>query len=193
MIHRLHFYWLVLIVLAAGCAARQDREVAEPTDDAVQFVGGSAAAVPATPDPVPGEKIDPSRRWALSDRAAVAQLSGTEFGEQEIAEFWARKGWRMTKREELYVAQVAELEAAGALTPISRWSGCPYATVYQTLQRVEVLGTMIDRGHEFILEMDQHDDRLLVGNPRFSRTSGYVEDHAEGHMTDSAKTPAPTD
>lgn len=187
MVHRLRFCILAAAAaLASGCAAQQaDR--AHPDPDNVQFVGGSAAAVPATPDPVFGEKIEPARRWVVSDRIAVEQLSGTEFGEMEITEFWTRKGWRMTKREELYLAQVAELEAAGALTPVSRWSGCPFSTVYQTLQRVEVLGTMIDRGTEFVLEMDQHDDRLLVGTPRFSRTAGYVEDHPEGHVTDSAK------
>lgn len=193
MIHRLYFCWFAPMALAAGCSGQRDRDVVEPADDTVQFVGGSVAAVPATPDPVFGEKIDPSRRWALSDRVAVGQLSGTEFGEQEITEFWTRKGWRMTKREELYLAQVAELEEAGALTPVSRWSGCPYATVYQALQRVDVLGTVIDRGHEFILETDQHDDRLLVGTPRFSRASGYVEDHAEGHVADSSKAPANAD
>jgi hypothetical protein len=193
MIYRLRFCWLAATALAAGCSVRSDRAVVDPDDGAVQFVGGSASAVPATPDPVFGEKIDRSRRWAVSDRDAVEQLSGTQFGEQEIIEFWTRKGWRMTKREELYLAQVAELEAAGALTPVSRWSGCPYATVYQTLQRVDVLGTMIDRGHEFVLEMDQHDDRLIVGTPRFSRTPGYVEDHSEGHVTDAAKAPGHAD
>lgn len=193
MIYRLRFCWLAATALAAGCSGQPDRAVVAPDDGPVQFVGGSAAAVPVVPDPVPGEKIDPSSRWALSDRAAVTQLSGTQFGEQEITEFWTRKGWRMTKREELYLAQVTELEAGGALTPVSRWSGCPYATVYQALQRVEVLGTMIDRGHEFILEMDQHDDRLIVGTPRFSRTTGYVEDHAEGHVTDAANAPMHAD
>ncbi|MBL9101565.1 MAG: hypothetical protein JNL82_11440 [Myxococcales bacterium] len=192
MIYRLCFCWLAA-VLVVGCAPRADRAVAEPDDGSLHFVGGSAAAVSAAPDPIPGEKIDPSRRWSLSDRAAVTELSGTQFGEQEINEFWTRKGWRMTKREELYLAQIAELEAAGAITPVSRWSGCPYATVYQTLQRVGVLGTVIDRGHEFILEMDQDDDQLLVGTPRFSRAPGYVEDHAEGHVTDSRKAPGGAD
>jgi hypothetical protein len=189
MIYRLRLCMFAATVLAAGCAVQADRAPADPDHDSVHFVGGSAAAVPATPDPVLGEKIEPARRWAVSDRVAVEHLSGTQFGEQEINEFWLRKGWRMTKREELYLAQVAELEAAGALTPVSRWSGTPFATVYQTLMRVEVLGTMIDRGHEFILDMDQHDDRLLVGNPRFVRTPGYVEDHPEGHFSDSAKSP----
>lgn len=179
MVRRFRFCWLLPMALATGCTVPYDPPAVDPS--------GVAVAAPAVPDPIPGEKVDASRRWVLSDPAAIEKLSGTEFGEREITEFWVRKGWRTTKREELFLTQVAELQSAGAITPVTRWGGCPYATVYQTLQRVDVLGTAIERGREFMLEMDQHDDRLVIGSPRFSRTDTYFEDHAEGHATDAAK------
>lgn len=136
--------------------------------------------LPSLP-PIPGRHISTDERWRFSDPKAVAELQGTKWGEQEISEFWARKGWRLTRREERYLAEVESLVARGVLTPITRWTSCPYSTVYQTLDRVVVLDVVIERGHEFLLELDDDDDHLKIAEPRFSRTSDYAEDHESGH------------
>ncbi len=67
---------------------------------------------------------------------------------------------------------------------MSRWSTCPYDPVYQTLAPVNILDTPLERGTEFHLNMDENEDEMQVGSPRFRRTSGYQEDHEEGHVSD---------
>jgi hypothetical protein len=47
---------------------------------------------------------------------------------------------------------------------------------------VVILDRPFERGHEFRLNMDENEDELVVGSPRFRRTSGYQEDHEEGHV-----------
>ena len=131
--------------------------------------------------PIPGRRVSTAERWMLTDPKAIGELENTTFGEREITEFWARKGWRLTKREEWYLAEVAALVERGALTPISRWNTCPFPIVYQTLERVSVAGAIIERGHEFVLEFDDDEDHLRIGEPRFARAADYVEDHDGGH------------
>lgn len=129
-----------------------------------------------------GRQIPQEERWFMSEPDAVRDLKGTKFGEMEIKEFWVRKAWRTTPTEERYLAQCAALKAEGAISVVSRWSTTPFDAVYQTLQPVVILDRPFDRGHEFRLNMDENHDELVVGSPRFRRTSGYQEDHEEGHV-----------
>jgi hypothetical protein len=131
-----------------------------------------------------GRQIAPEERWCLTEADAVRDLRGTKFGEMEIKEFWVRKAWRTTPMEERYLAQCAALKAEGAISVVSRWSTTPFDPVYQTLQPVVILDRPLDRGYEFRLDMDENKDELQVGSPRFRRTSGYQEDHEEGHVGD---------
>ncbi len=131
-----------------------------------------------------GRTIPHEERWFLSEPDAVRDLKNTKFGEQEIREFWVRKAWRTTPREERYLAQCAALRKEGAISVVSRWSTCPFDPVYQTLAPVNILDTPMDRGTEFHLHMDENEDELQVGTPRFRRTTGYQEEHEEGHVSD---------
>jgi hypothetical protein len=128
----------------------------------------------------PGRKFDPEHRWDLSDTNAVKRLEGTKFGEQEINEFWTRKGWRLTKHEEHYMATVAELVRQGKVTKVSHWGQTPFDPIYQTLQRINIEGVTIDPQTEFWMEFCENEDELKVGNPRFLRVSAYEEEH-QGH------------
>jgi hypothetical protein len=134
-----------------------------------------------------GRQIPHEERWFLTEPDAVRDLKGTKFGEQEIREFWTRKAWRTTPREERYVAQCAQLKKEGAISVVSRWSTCPFDPVWQTLQPVSILDIAIDRGHEFHLNMDENEDDLTLGTPRFRRVSGYEEEHEEGHVSDHSR------
>lgn len=134
-----------------------------------------------------GRQIPQDERWFLSEPDAVRDLRNTKFGEMEIKEFWTRKAWRTTPREERYIAQVTALKAEGAISVVSRWSTTPFDAVYQTLAPVVILDTPLDRGHEFHLNMDENEDELQFGSPRFRRTSGYQEDHEEGHVGDPSR------
>lgn len=131
-----------------------------------------------------GRQIPYEERWFMSDPQAVADLKNTKFGEMEIREFWTRKAWRTTPREERYLAQCEALKREGAISVISRWSTTPFDPVYQTLAPVNILDMAMDRGTEFHLNMDENEDDLQVGSPRFRRTKGYEEDHEEGHVGD---------
>lgn len=134
-----------------------------------------------------GRQIQRDDRWFVTEPDAVRDLKGTKFGEQEIREFWTRKAWRTTPREERYLAQVEALMKEGAISIVSRWSTCPFDPVYQTLRPVSILDMPLDRGTEFHLNMDENEDEMNVGTPRFRRTSGYEEDHEEGHVSDPSK------
>ncbi|MEZ0230107.1 MAG: hypothetical protein ACAI25_15905 [Planctomycetota bacterium] len=134
-----------------------------------------------------GRQIAKDDRWFLTDVDAARDLKGTKFGEQEIREFWARKGWRTTPREERYIAQTNALLKDGGISVISRWSTCPFAPVFQTIRPVAVLDQAFEKGTEFYLEMNDDEDELKVGSPRFKRTSGYEEEHEEGHVSDPSK------
>lgn len=131
-----------------------------------------------------GRLVPQEERWFMSDPDAVRDLRNTKFGEQEIREFWVRKAWRTTPQEERYLAQTAALKKEGAISVVSRWSTTPFDAVYQTLAPVTVLDRSMDRGTEFHFNMDENHDELDVGTPRFRRTSGYEEDHEEGHVGD---------
>ena len=50
-----------------------------------------------------------------------------------------------------------------------------------------ILDRPMDRGTEFHFNMDENHDELDVGSPRFRRTSGYLEDHEEGHVGDPSE------
>lgn len=134
-----------------------------------------------------GRPVKPDDRWRLSEATAVRDLGGTKFGEQEILEFWQRKGWRTTAVEERYLAQTAALLAEGAISVVSRWSTCPFAPVFQTLRPIHVLDRPITRCTEFYLDMNEDVDELKVGRHRFHRTSGYEEEHDEGHVRDPGR------
>lgn len=129
-----------------------------------------------------GATITSDQRWILSDARSVADLQGTTFGEREITEFWTRKGWRLTRREERYLTDINTLTKAGVVTRVSRWATCPFAPVYQTLKTVNVLGQTIPPFHEFYLDVDAGSDKLELGTPRFKRTGSYSEDHEDGHV-----------
>ncbi len=131
-----------------------------------------------------GRLVPQEERWFMSDPDAVRDLRNTQFGEQEIREFWVRKAWRTTPQEERYLAQTAAMKKEGLISVVSRWSTTPFDAVYQTLQPVVILDRPMDRGTEFHLNMDENHDELDVGSPRFRRTSGYQEDHEEGHVGD---------
>lgn len=131
-----------------------------------------------------GRLVTQEERWFMSDADAVRDLRNTQFGEQEIREFWVRKAWRTTPQEERYLAQTAAMKKEGLISVVSRWSTTPFDAVYQTLQPVVILDRPMDRGTEFHLNMDENHDEMDVGSPRFRRTSGYQEDHEEGHVGD---------
>ncbi|HVY60798.1 MAG TPA: hypothetical protein VHF22_04060, partial [Planctomycetota bacterium] len=134
-----------------------------------------------------GRTISKDERWCLSEEDAIRDLKGTKFGEQEIREFWTLKGWRTTPREERYVAQCEALKKAGAISVASRWSTCPFDPVWQTHEPVTVVDTPIGAGHEFHMTMDENEDKLEVGTPRFRRTRGYEEEHEDGHVSDPSR------
>lgn len=134
-----------------------------------------------------GRQVPYEERWFLSEPGAVRDLKGTKFGEMEIKEFWTRKGWRTTPREERYLAQCAQLKSEGAISIVSRWSTTPFDPVWQTLAPVSILDTPLGRGTEFHLNMSENEDNLQVGSPRFRRVTGYEEDHEEGHVSDPSK------
>lgn len=138
----------------------------------------------------PGRAVSIDERWMLSHPQAAADLRNTEFGEREIREFWTRKGWRLTKREERYLAETQSLVKAGMITATSRWAVCPYTPVYQALQSgVKVMGVPVQRMQEFNFEMCENENEIQLGSPRFKRAKGYEEDHDEGHATDPSKKP----
>jgi hypothetical protein len=112
-------------------------------------------------------------------------LEGTKFGEQEITEFWTRKGWRLTQREEQYFASTEQLYREGKLTIVSRWYQVPYSPVYQTIEPVTLLGVTIPPQTEFWMEPCENADKIFMGSPRFARADGYSEEH-EGHVNEEA-------
>jgi hypothetical protein len=149
-----------------------------------------AAAVPASavaPDIEPGRQVSQGDRWNLTSAQARKDLEGTVFGEQEISEFWTRKGWRLTKKEERYIMEIEVLVKSGSAAPLSRWAQTPFSSVYQALRPLKVMGVMVQRGQEFYLDMNEHEDDLKLGSPRFRRASGYEEAHEDGHHTDPSE------
>ena len=141
----------------------------------------------------PGRKVSEAERWFLSDARARRDLEGTPFGEQEIREFWLRKGWQMTKREEQYQADVKRLLQEGRIEYVSRWAVCPYTPVYRALAQITVMGTNVHRLQEFHFEMCENENELQLGTPRFTRVKTYQEDHEDGHGTEHRKPgPAPS-
>lgn len=145
-----------------------------------------ASDLPATSGPKdePGRIVAEDERWLLSDAQSIKDLRDTAFGEKEIREFWTRKGWRLTKREERYFAEVQALVEEGAISPTSRWAKVPFSPIYQALRQVKVLGVPVQRMQEFWLEPCENEDEIHLGNPRFKRAHGYEEEHDDGHATD---------
>ncbi len=159
-----------LAAAAAACGGETGSREARAPDETHE------AKVPY----VPGKKFDYEHRWDLSDPNAVKRLAGTKFGEQEINEFWTRKGWRLTQREEQYMATVARLVEEGKVTKVSHWGQTPFDPIYQTLTRITLEGVTIEPQTEFWMEFCENEDELEVGKPRFLRVNEYEEEH-QGH------------
>ena len=184
---------LVALSLAAfaGCAREgtlQDIEAPPSSGSGGATASGSGATNTASPgrtvEPIPlGRKYSFDERWALTDPKARTDLQGTKFGEQEIKEFWTRKGWHLTQREEEYFAMTEKFLKEGKLTIVSRWYQVPYSPVYQTIEPVTLLGVSIPPQTEFWLEPCENADKIFMGNPRFPRSDNYAEEH-EGHVDD---------
>jgi hypothetical protein len=183
---------LVLIALSAlslaGCAGEatvhEARTPSPPSpsrgpDTTTASPDRSAEAIPL------GKKYAQGERWALTDAVARKELEGTKFGEQEILEFWTRKGWHLTQREEQYFANTEQLYREGKLTIVSRWYQVPYSPVYQTIEPVTLLGVTIPPQTEFWMEPCENADKIFMGNPRFARADGYSEEH-EGHVNEES-------
>lgn len=134
--------------------------------------------------PTVGRLIQEDVKWCFTEREAMRDLRGTKLGEAEMKEFWARKGWRTTKRQDEFFDTCAQLQKTGAISIVTRWSKCPFDPIFQTHTEVTVLGTRIARGTEFHLDMDEDKDEIKLGSPRFRRTKGYEEAHEDGHITD---------
>jgi hypothetical protein len=161
--------------------------IAATTAVACGGMGETSIQEPASPakknalTPEPGRKYDQEHRWELTDPRATRKLEGTQWGEQEITEFWTRKGWRLTKHEEHYMATVDDLARSGKVVKISHWGMVPFDPIYQTIQRVTIDGVTIEPQTEFWLDMNENMDELKVGHPRFSRVNQYEEEH-QGHV-----------
>lgn len=169
---------LAALLLVAGCH--------EGPDPALVRVPNAQTAV-ANRTVELGRRVKESERWILSQGQAVTDLEGTDFGEREIREYWARKGWRLTRREEHYAAEIEALVQAGHVTPMSRWAKVPFTPVYQALQPVTVLGVSVQPLQEFHFESCENEDVVQLGTPRFKRASGYEEEHEDGHATEPSK------
>ena len=147
---------------------------------ALSMTEPSAPSSKNAAQPEPGQKFDPEHRWDIADPIAIKKLQGTPFGEQEINEFWVRKGWRLTKHEERYLATVAELVRQAKITKISHWGQTPFEPIYQTLQRITIEGVTIEPQTEFRMDFNENQDELKVAHPRFLRINEYEEEH-QGH------------
>lgn len=155
------------------------------------FLVGQLLAKPslvahATAEAREGRVVAKSDRWFIAESGARKELEDTKFGEQEIKEFWTRKGWRTTPREERYLAECAALLEAGKLAVASPWSTCPFDPVYQALESVTILDRDVARLTELHLDMDDDKDVLLLGTPRFRRTKTFEEEHDEHGSDPSA-------
>ncbi len=129
----------------------------------------------------PGRKFEAGERWTLSDPTAVKALRDTAFGEQEIVEFWTRKGWRLTRKEERYMDTVDLLAKEGRIKKTAHWSQTPFNAVYEAQQPLDIAGTHIEAGTEFWMEFCENEDEVHLGTPIFTRTNGYQEEH-QGHV-----------
>ncbi len=174
-----HFPVVLVLFAATSCANEPSmREPASPTTSPRE-AGEEHESKPA-PLVEPGRKFEPEERWSLSDPSAVRTLKGTPFGEQEINEFWTRKGWRLTRKEERYMETVAELEKAGRIKKTAHWSQTPFNGVYEAQEPLTIAGTSIPAGTEFWMEFCENEDEVHLGRPLFRRTTGYEEEH-QGH------------
>ena len=133
-------------------------------------------------------EVRPEDRRFMSEERAIKDLKDTKFGEQEINEFWLRKNWRTTPLEERYLAQCAALLRDKSISVVSRWATCPFDAAYQTHEPVTILDRSLPRGTEFHLNMDEGQDTLDIGTPRFRRTQQYEEEHEEGHGDEASGT-----
>ncbi|HEY8078237.1 MAG TPA: hypothetical protein VIF62_29115 [Labilithrix sp.] len=138
-------------------------------------------APPPEPAAEPGRSFDEARRWELTDPTAVKALQNTPFGEQEIKEFWARKGWRLTQKEDRYLAAIDRLVQEGAIKKTAHWSRTPFTPVYTANQSISIEGFRIPADTEFWMDPNENEDRFELGTPTFGRTDGYKEEH-EGHI-----------
>ncbi len=136
------------------------------------ILGGANAA---------GRDVTRDDRWFLSHPTAVGKLQGDRWGEEEMQIFWREKRWRTTPREERYLAECKRLVSEGKLRVSGQWATCPFSPLYEALADVRILNRRIPRGYEFNLDMDEDEDELVLGSPKFGRTSGYKEEHEGGH------------
>ena len=178
---------VVLLALSAVIAACNLPKEPMGAARSPSHEGGDVASPPKKDEP--GRQITEAERWILSDPQAIKDLKGTPFGEREIREFWTRKGWRMTKKEERYLDETRSMLATGVIEPASRWAKCPYTPVYRAKQSTRVMGVSVNTDQEFHFEMCENENEVQLGRPLFQRLDGYKEDHDDGHATDPSKKP----
>src|SRR5260221_3915886 len=99
-------------------------------------ISAEAKNAPLPPPSPPGRGFDNDHRWQIADPAAVKVLENTSFGEQEIEQFWLRKGWHLTQKEDRYLETVDRLAGEGTIKKTAHWAMTPYTPVYAAQETV---------------------------------------------------------
>lgn len=96
--------------------------------------------------------VSHTQLWCLTSGLARRHLreeGNLGWAKDELEEFWRQKQWKLSTREQQYLAEVADLERRGAVVAESYRAECPFNPIWTAKRPVIVLGQLVNQGGEF--------------------------------------------
>ena len=117
-------------------------------------------------------RIHPADLWSIASPTARAQLRGTEFGGDEMAEMCEKMGGILSAGAQQYLDEVEAAVSAGDAYIVAAMANCPFEPLYRARRPIEIAGATIPSGHEF--HWNFHRGHIET-SPRFGRAQDWQE------------------
>lgn len=93
--------------------------------------------------------VSPHDLWKIADPSARAELQGTEFGAQAMAEVCQKMGHVLSAAAQEYLHEVDYAAERGDAYVVAAMATCPFEPVYRARRNLTIAGARIPAGHEF--------------------------------------------
>lgn len=117
-------------------------------------------------------RIHPGDLWRIASPAAHAQLQGTQFGGDEMAEMCEKMGGVLSAGAQQYLDEVEAAVKRGDAYAVASMANCPFEPLYRARRALEIAGASIPAGHEF--HWNFHRGHIETA-PRFGRAQDWQE------------------
>lgn len=117
-------------------------------------------------------RIKPADLWRIAAPSARAELSQTQFGQDEMVEMCEKMGGVLSAGAQQYLDDVDAAVARNDAISIAAMATCPFDPLYRARVAIDIAGAQIPAGYEF--HWDYHRGHIEIAK-RYNRTPEWKE------------------